>query len=190
MSDRRHSRRAFFREVVKRYVEPAVDYLDTQSVEGPVVLRPPGAIVETDFLARCERCHACVEVCPADAIRPIAVEGRLKDTPGIVAVEQACVVCTDLGCMHACPSDALQIITRDEIDLGMAVVDHESCVRANDQACRSCIDLCPRGTRAIEVDDDDRVAVLEGCVGCGVCEQICPTSPRAIRIDPRVRLNV
>ena len=153
MSEERHSRRAFFRQVVKRYVEPAVDYLDSrgETTQTPVVLRPPGAIAEPDFLDRCERCHACVDVCPADAIRPLKLEGPLNGTPGIVAAEQACVVCTDLECMPACPSGALQVIPRDRIDMGLAVVDDEVCVRSKGEWCMSCIDLCPRGERAIKI---------------------------------------
>lgn len=188
MSEERHSRRAFFREVVKRYVEPAVDYLDARDAAGqPVILRPPGAIAEAEFLDCCERCHACVSACPADAIRSIEIDGPLKGTPGIVAAEQACVVCTDLDCMQACPSGALLVVLREQIEMGLAVVDHETCVRSKGESCRSCVDLCPVGTRAIEIGADDRVNVLEGCIGCGVCEQVCPTTPRSVVIEPNER---
>jgi ferredoxin-type protein NapG len=186
MSEEPHSRRAFFRQVVKRYVEPAVDYLDSRGQEdgvAPSYMRPPGAIAEPDFLNRCERCHACVSACPADAIQPLDIE-EVKGTPAIVASVQACVVCTDLDCMPACPSGALQVIPRAQIAMGLAVVDVEICVRSKGEWCQSCVDLCPMSSRAIEIGSDDRVNVLEGCVGCGVCEQVCPTTPKAIVIAP------
>ena len=191
MSEQPHSRRQFFREVVKRYVEPAADYLDSKrQTESTVVLRPPGAIVEEAFLSTCERCQACVSSCPAGAIRSIEVEGPLQGTPGIVAADQACVVCADLDCMSACPSGALQVVLRDEIDLGRAVVEASICVRSKGEGCSSCIDLCPRGGCAIRIGESDQVEILGGCVGCGVCEQVCPTTPKAVRVDPRVRLEV
>ena len=191
MNEKRHDRRDFFREFVKRVVEPAVEALDTGAAAQPlVILRPPGALPEPNFLSSCERCRACVEACPADAIRPIEVDGPLYGTPGIVASDQPCVVCTDLDCMTACPSGALRILPREEIDLGTAIVDEDVCLRAKGEACRICVDFCPLGETAMRVDEKEKVAVLDGCVGCGVCEHVCPTSPKAVRIDPGVRLNV
>ena len=189
MNEEHHSRRGFFREFVKRYVEPTVDHLDGEMEDRPVILRPPGAIPEPDFLSKCERCQACVEACPADAIRPMEVEGPRNKTPGIVASDQPCVVCTDLNCMTACPSGALQIVPREEIDMGTAVVSDDLCVRSKGDACRICVEVCPRGEMAICVDERDLIAIRDGCVGCGVCENVCPTSPKAVRIDPKVRLN-
>jgi ferredoxin-type protein NapG len=191
VSKERHSRRGFFREVVKRYVEPAAEYLDAKAPPSRlVILRPPGALPESDFLNVCEKCNACVAACPADAIRPIEVEGRLKGTPGIVASEQPCVVCVDLDCMTACPTDALVVTARNEIDLGVAVVDADQCVRSHGESCRHCVDFCPFGDRAIEIDEHGAISVLDGCIGCGVCEQACPTSPKAICIQPREFLDV
>ena len=111
----------------------------------------------------------------------------MKGTPAIIASVQACVVCTDLDCMSACPSGALQMIPREQIDMGLAVVDAEACVRSKGEWCQSCVDLCPRGSRAIAIGPDDRIDVLEGCIGCGVCEQICPTTPKAIVIAPNTK---
>ena len=176
---------------MRRYVAPAAEYLDAKAHPSRlVILRPPGALPESNFLNVCERCQACVEACPADAIRPIEVEGPLKGTPGIVAAEQPCVVCVDLDCMTACPTNALVVTARDEINLGLAVVDTDQCVRTHGESCQHCVDRCPVGGRAIAVDDDDVIVVLHGCIGCGVCEQACPTSPKAIRIQPREQLDI
>lgn len=186
MSEERHGRRAFFKEAVRRWIEPAVDYLDERArTERPVILRPPGAISEASFLDTCERCNACVAACPADAIRPIGGEGRLKGTPGIVAAEQPCVVCDGLDCMPACPSGALVVVTADRIDLGTAVVDQAVCVRSAGEDCRVCVERCPIGDRALVIDQESRIAVVDGCVGCGVCEHSCPTTPKAITVSPK-----
>lgn len=191
VSEERHSRRGFFREVVKRYVEPVSEDLDAKAHPSPlVILRPPGALPEMEFLNICERCYACVEACPADAIRPIKVDGPLTGTPGIVAQEQPCVVCSNLDCMTACPSGALVVTARHEIDLGVAVFSTDQCLRTQGESCRHCVDFCPLGASAIEIDERDGISVLDGCIGCGVCEQACPTSPKAIRVLPRESLDV
>ena len=184
MTDDPHNRRAFFRQVVKRYVAPAVDYLDAKSQGGPVILRPPGALPELEFLDRCERCHACVASCPAGAIRPIKTEGAANGSPGIVAETQPCVVCSDLSCMSACPSGALQVIPRQAIDMGLASVNVETCLRSSGDPCRLCVDLCPIGDSAIRVGESGGIEVGASCVGCGVCEQACPTTPKSIAIEP------
>jgi ferredoxin-type protein NapG len=172
-------------------VEPATEYLDAKADPSRlVILRPPGALPEIEFFNVCERCHACVEACPADAIRPIIVDGSLKGTPGIVAREQPCVVCIDLDCVTACPSGALVVTARDEINLGVAVVSTDQCLRTQGESCRHCVDFCPLGARAIKIDERDGISVLDGCIGCGVCEQACPTSPKAIRVLPRESLDV
>lgn len=191
MSDDLHSRRGFFRQVLKRYVEPAAEYLDEKAnPDRPVVLRPPGARLEAEFLDVCERCHACVEACPAEAIRAIGGEGPLAGTPGILASEQPCVVCTDLDCMNACPTDALVVTGRFEITMGLAFVDQSRCVRSAGDLCQLCVELCPLGSRAIRIDASDMVEVLDGCIGCGVCEQSCPTTPKSVVVVPREKLDV
>jgi len=191
VSDDLHSRRGFFKQVLKRYVEPAAEYLDARAhPDRLVVLRPPGALAEVKFLDVCERCHACIDACPADAIRPIGGDGPLANTPGVVVHEQPCVVCTDLDCMSACPTGALVVTDRFEIDMGTAVVDQSTCVRPKGDLCQLCVELCPLGSRAIRVNDADAIEVLDGCIGCGVCEQACPTSPKSVVVVPREQLDV
>ena len=40
------------------------------------LLRPPGALDETDFLSRCIRCGECMKVCPNNALHPTLGSGR------------------------------------------------------------------------------------------------------------------
>ena len=42
------------------------------------LLRPPGALDEPDFLARCIRCGECMKVCPNNALHPTLVEAGLE----------------------------------------------------------------------------------------------------------------
>ena len=36
------------------------------------VLRPPGALPEGEFMARCIKCARCIDVCPTDVLEPLA----------------------------------------------------------------------------------------------------------------------
>ena len=82
--------------------------------------------------------------------------------------------------MQACPSGALQLLGREQIRMGTAVVDGAACLRAHGQDCRVCVDMCPYDEAAIRIDDSGIVQVLDGCVGCGICEWKCPVEPSAV----------
>ena len=190
MGDASHDRRDFFRELLRRYVVPVADYVE-EHLE-PVVskprplFRPPGALPAEMFLETCHRCGHCVDVCPADAI--VALQGMdeaVNGTPCIAPERQPCVVCDGLECMAVCPSGALLRLPLEQVQIGLAEVDPEACVRSNGEDCRECITLCPLGDRAIGLDKGGAVKVmLDGCVGCGVCQHVCPTSPKAIVVKP------
>lgn len=151
-------------------------------------LRPPGALPESEFLARCVSSGHCVQACPVSAIRLVWVsDARWNGKPAIEPAVQACVICEDLKCTKVCPSGALRPVARDEIRIGIAKVHPERCLRTAGEDCRICVDKCPIGERAIRLSvEGDFVEVREeGCVGCGVCEMVCPAQPRAIRVCPR-----
>jgi ferredoxin-type protein NapG len=86
--------------------------------------------------------------------------------------------------MSACPGGALRPVPKHEINMGLATVSHEFCLRDRGRDCRICMEKCPLGEAAIAVSAG-RVTVLEaGCIGCGVCERHCPASPKAIVVLP------
>jgi ferredoxin-type protein NapG len=155
-----------------------------RSLPSNVWLRPPGALVEKDFLAACSQCGECVRVCPAHAIKMDTNGDKGMGVPFIEADDMACVVCEGLKCMSICPSGALVPTSINDIDMGTAVWHEETCVRGKGESCTICVDKCPLGTAAIELKHN-RVAVNPlGCIGCGVCQQECPTSPKSIFVIP------
>lgn len=183
------SRRAFFRDAASRVVRPLANYLEKHIPIGETsaVLRPPGAIAESQFSDTCQRCGECVKVCPADAIFPLdGLHGDKAGTPVIDPDLAACVVCVGLQCTTVCPSGALlPLLNPSDIRMGLAEVYEPICVRTDGEECTICVDRCPLGTQAIRFDDAGAPSVLSpGCVGCGVCQLYCPTDPKAIVIKP------
>ena len=190
-----HDRRRFFAKGLSQLVGPLASYLEKKlPIKLPIirtVLRPPGALPEQASLDTCYRCGHCADACPAHAISLTqSKDGRLHGTPFVDPDVRACVICDDLSCMKGCPSGALKLVDRFSIRMGLAVMDHEICVRSREEDCTICIDKCPVGIAAIHLDAQGRVQVIQpqdtqpGCTGCGVCQQECPTRPvRAIRVS-------
>jgi len=181
-------RRAFFKSAADKLIEPVADYLE-RKIETPrrrPILRPPGAIDESRFESTCQRCGACVETCPANAIFPLGESyGKHAGTPAIDPSRSACVVCEGLQCTHVCPSGALFPVYEPHlIAMGKAQVYTPACVRSEGEDCTECVDRCPFGDRAIAISEGGPPTVLDGCTGCGVCEFYCPTTPKAITIRP------
>jgi len=90
-------------------------------------LRPPGALVEDQFLASCIKCGQCVQVCPVKAIKLSDIdEGFGMGAPHIDAREQACdFSCDAVQCILACPTGALThtLSKKEEVRMGVARLD-------------------------------------------------------------------
>lgn len=188
-------RRGFFRDAAAHIIGPLANYIDerTATPRAPTWLRPPGAIEESLLIDTCQRCGACVEACPADAIFPLAESwGGGAGTPGIDPDRAACVVCDGLQCTTVCPSGALlPVLDPRQIRMGLAEVYAPLCVRSHDESCTLCVDHCPMGEEAIRFPNTGPPEVLAaGCVGCGVCQLYCPTSPKAIVVKPHAPTSV
>ena len=159
-------------------------------------LRPPGALVEEDYLQRCTRCMRCVDACPNQALLPLdASFGRhLAGTPALKPRRQACMLCAKidgdyLKCGEACPTGAIVKIRKDEatvlseVRIGLARIDHDLCYSYNNWSCGACIRACPFEGKAMTAGLWERPEVHEEfCTGCGLCERACIRYPQAIRI--------
>jgi ferredoxin-type protein NapG len=150
-----------------------------------VWLRPPGAVAEKQFVSTCTRGGDCVKACPVQCIKIDSTGAKGGGLPYIDADTSACIVCSGLHCMHACPSGALEPVALADIDMGTAVWHEELCVRKSGEECRICVDDCPLGEVAIGISHG-RIAVKPlGCIGCGMCQERCPTTPKSIVVIPK-----
>ncbi|MBP3726466.1 MAG: 4Fe-4S binding protein [Bacteroidaceae bacterium] len=94
-------------------------------------------------------CNRCSQVCPTDAIHPIALEEKASTQIGhAVWIEKNCVPLTDGvecgNCARHCPTGAIEMVPLDENDEESPFV--------------------PQITES-------------RCIGCGACENLCPARP-------------
>lgn len=148
---------------------------DFRQHETPI--RPPGALDETGFLARCTRCSACIEACPEKIIK--------KDQAGYPVLDFSmggCAFCNK--CADVCEQDALQVCrTEQPFSTTIATITDE-CLSLHGVNCRICEDACePRAIRFKLMEGGLTLPWIEtsSCTGCGFCVSICPS--RAIRIE-------
>lgn len=149
------------------------------------LIRPPGAIPENAFLAKCVGCGECMKACPTNTIQPCMFSdgfNRLytpKVVPRIAGCEEKCHLCG-----HVCPTNAIRKLPYEEkrfAKIGTAVLDKHKCLAwSQNKECLVCDEVCPynaitayvvettKGTFKVPVVDEDL------CLGCGMCEQHCP----------------
>ena len=160
-------------------------------LESPVKtnrLRPPGAVPEEIFPAKCIRCGRCVEVCPYRSILMLDIRaGVHAGTPLVEAENIPCYLC--MKCVDVCPTGSLTRVSQEATRMGLAVVDKFSCTAwAGTILCRTCYDKCPFPEKAIRLDQLKPVVVTDHCTGCGLCTNGCPVTlnsgNKAINIEP------
>jgi len=156
-------------------------------------LRPPGAIKEELFLQKCIRCRKCEEVCPYGSIITAHGDwGLAMGTPIISARDIPCYLCEDFPCIDVCPSEALSSVdSKENVRMGVAVIDESLCFAYNGIICRACYERCPIYRVAITLKDELFPEVHEEyCVGCGICVNVCPTEQVSIKVESSHKANV
>lgn len=175
-----------------------------QSQANVLVLRPPGAMKEKDFVSTCIRCGICVESCPFDILKLSTISDKISiGTPYFTPRSEACQMCIDIPCANSCPTTALDIKTLYKDDklsinnakMGLARINTKTCLSYLGLQCTMCIRACPLPDEAIFLHNERNTrtsmhALLKPvvnpdyCTGCGMCEHACPTSEASIRILP------
>ncbi len=175
----------------------------------PSRIRPPGALDEPDFLAKCLKCGACMKVCPTSGLQPALHEAGAEGLwtpiliPRIGYCEHSCTLCTQV-----CPTGAIRELKvaekvgnmpeRPPVRIGSAFFDKGRCLPwGYNTECIVCEEVCPTSPKAIyfkteTVTDRGGKQVtlkfpyvdLDHCTGCGICETRCPVVDRAgIRVS-------
>jgi polyferredoxin len=129
------------------------------------LIRPPGALDEDRFLARCIRCGQCMRICPGNIIQPAVLEAGIQGlwSPavnyriGVSGCQPNCVACGQV-----CPTAAIRPLSLEEklgtgefadqgpIRMGTAFVDRSRCLPwTMDRPCLVCHELCPVSPKAI-----------------------------------------
>ena len=163
----------------------------------PQAVRPPGALKEADFQAACVRCGLCVRGCPYGTLKLLPGNaGLASGTPHFDARSVPCEMCSDIPCLAACPTAALDPGLRsiEAARMGVAeVVNREECLSLQGMHCDACYRACPIKGEAITMeirygDHGRRVFVptvhSARCTGCGKCEHACVPDVAAIRVVP------
>ncbi len=176
----------------------------------PLILRPPGALPEKDFLTSCMKCGMCVEACPYDVLTLAKPEDNKPiGTPFYTPRTTPCYMCRDIPCVAACPSGSLNrdLVSEKNADgllelninmakMGLAVIDRETCIAYSGIQCDACYRACPVIDKALtaEYTRNERtgkhsmrapVVHSEACTGCGRCENACVTQKASIFVLPR-----
>jgi len=176
--------------------------VNTDQNFSPALIRPPGAVEEHQFLAKCIKCDQCINVCPTNVLQPATFEEAGIEglwTPvmnfNLGHCQLKCTLCSEV-----CPTGAIRKITVEEklgkgafadrgpIRLGTAFYDLGRCLpHAMEIPCVVCEEVCPVSPKAIQTKDIEvkdvfgNIVVLNKpfivpdlCIGCGICQHECP----------------
>lgn len=167
---------------------------DKGKPEGDHLVRPPGAVPERSFLAKCVRCGECMAACPTNTIQPIWFQSGFAAlfSPVLEARRGPCDPrCTRCG--QACPTEAIRSLEpgdRAYAKTGTARIHRNLCLAwEHGKRCLVCDEVCPFDAVELRPHDDHVVhvpyVIEDKCSGCGFCEHYCPVrNEAAIRVTP------
>ncbi len=186
-------RRSFFKGLLSSFalLGFSSNAVQAKLLQSPVAtnrLRPPGAVPEEIFPAKCIRCGRCVEVCPYRSVIMLDIRaGVHAGTPLIEAEKIPCYLC--MKCVDVCPTGSLSRISQEDTRMGLAIIDKFSCAAwISTTLCRTCYDKCPFAEKAIRLEQLKPIVETDYCTGCGLCTNACPitldSGKKAINIEP------
>ncbi len=151
-------------------------------------IRPPGALPEIDFRAKCISCGVCVNICHVMKYNAIVTAGLIDirnfGTPYIKDMRDfPCYLCME--CPSRCPTGSLREIEKEKVTMGMALIDFGLCFGYNGDICLSCSKACPLGGIVFDFHHGiwgNQPFINENCVGCGLCVKYCPLGGSAVKV--------
>jgi len=165
-----------------------------------LLLRPPAAVAEDEFLKLCIKCGQCLQVCPYDSILLDDITGGASyGTAYIDPFKRGCYLCEAFPCVLACPTGALEH-EHDNIKfvhMGVAVVVNENaCIAKTNQKVTDdmvnriydhtkVLSAQERANHKVEIKDTDSeksrlqkelLQKLDKFRGkeCTICADLCP----------------
>jgi len=156
------------------------------------VVRPPGAVVENEFLKLCIKCNLCIEACRvagSGTLERCSILYGLKKygTPRVNPLRAPCEAVKGRcepkpPCIRVCFTGALQLIDTSLIKLGSVVWIKDRCIAATKGGCLVCYEVCPI-PGAIKITKENTPEFnMELCIGCGRCVNACPAKPKALKL--------
>jgi polyferredoxin/Pyruvate/2-oxoacid:ferredoxin oxidoreductase delta subunit len=166
---------------------------ETKTTEAKLI-RPPGALPESEFLDHCIRCLECVRICASNGrcLQPAGLDQKLVIlwTPVAIMRQGYCEYNCNL-CGAVCPTDAilpLPLEVKQKTPMGIAYFDKNLCIPfVGNEDCIVCEEHCPTPDKAIKFELKEAI-LADGttrlvkypyikrdlCIGCGICEEKCP----------------
>ena len=144
-----------------------------------LLVRPPGAMRESDFLTRCTACGLCVSKCPQKVLTlgPAGFGApRLDFKRGACSAD--CVTCSSV-----CPTGALRKIDPERkktLVIGKVEFTARNCIAFQGGKCGKCAGVCPTGAITLR-DNGTPKPDAEKCVGCGACQNVCPAAALIVK---------
>jgi MauM/NapG family ferredoxin protein len=174
------------------FLTPIFKITSHRQRSSPALIRPPGALPEEKFLAKCVKCGECMKVCPTNGLQPALTEAGPEGlwtpvlVPRIGYCEYYCSLCTQV-----CPTGAIRELTMEEktqVKIGTAWVNKNRCLPyALGKPCIVCEEHCPVSPKAIQLirietrTPEGKIETplapfvnVDTCIGCGICENKCP----------------